>query len=342
MPLKLEFELNQPPTDGITNVVFSPAANSPQLLCSSWDNSVRLFNVAQNSLQIMYTHQYSVLDCCFAEPTKAFSGGLDRTLKNFDFPSQTEGVLGTHEDAIRCVEYCPELGIVVTGSWDKTIKLWDPRQKHGVGTYDQNGELVYSMSLCGDRLVVATSNRRVLVWDLKNMQFAEQRRASSLKYQTRCIQCFPNKQGFVLSSIEGRVAVEYLDTDAEVQKKKYAFKCHRVKQEGTEYIYPVNAIAFHMTTIRLPLVALMGLSTFGILSTRSVCASFIATPQTLLPLPSTVRGTWSPLPPPLCGSKRERNHARTLCTSDMSLIQKHNQNKFHCSIVNSVCMQSCS
>ena len=246
MPLKLEFELNQPPTDGITNVVFSPAANSPQLLCSSWDNSVRLFNVAQNSLQIMYTHQYSVLDCCFAEPTKAFSGGLDRTLKNFDFPSQTEGVLGRHEDAIRCVEYCPELGIVVTGSWDKTIKLWDPRQKHGVGTYDQNGELVYSMSLCGDRLVVATSNRRVLVWDLKNMQFAEQRRASSLKYQTRCIQCFPNKQGFVLSSIEGRVAVEYLDTDAEVQKKKYAFKCHRVKQEGTEYIYPVNAIAFHM------------------------------------------------------------------------------------------------
>lgn len=99
--------------------------------------------------------------------------------------------------------------------------------------------------LPGDRLVVGTSNRKVLVWDLKNMQFAEQRRASSLKYQTRCIRCFPNRQGFVLSSIEGRVAVEYLDTDPEVQKKKYAFKCHRVKQEGMEYIYPVNAISFH-------------------------------------------------------------------------------------------------
>ena len=42
-----------------------------------------------------------------------------------------------------------------------------------------------------------------------------------------------------------RVAVEYLDTDPEVQRKKYAFKCHRVKEEGTEYIYPVNAISFH-------------------------------------------------------------------------------------------------
>lgn len=152
---------------------------------------------------------------------------------------------GTHEDAIRCVEYCPELGLVLTGSWDKTVKLWDPRQKHSVGTYDQTGEQVLTMSMCGDRVIVGTSNRRVLVWDLKNMQFAEQRRASSLKYQTRCIRSFPNKQGFVLSSIEGRVAVEYLDTDPEVQKKKYAFKCHRLKQDGQEFIYPVNAVSFH-------------------------------------------------------------------------------------------------
>lgn len=51
--------------------------------------------------------------------------------------------------------------------------------------------------------------------------------------------------GFVLSSIEGRVAVEYLDTQQEIQQKKYAFKCHRVKEEGVEKVYPVNAISFH-------------------------------------------------------------------------------------------------
>lgn len=43
----------------------------------------------------------------------------------------------------------------------------------------------------------------------------------------------------------GRVAVEYLDPSPEIQKKKYAFKCHRIKENGRENIYPVNAIAFH-------------------------------------------------------------------------------------------------
>merc|ERR1712107_331574 len=43
----------------------------------------------------------------------------------------------------------------------------------------------------------------------------------------------------------GRVAVEYLDPSAEAQKKKYAFKCHRMKENGIENIYPVNAISFH-------------------------------------------------------------------------------------------------
>jgi cell cycle arrest protein BUB3 len=101
------------------------------------------------------------------------------------------------------------------------------------------------MSLCGDKVIVGTAGRRVLVWDLRSTGFVQQRRESSLKYQTRCIRAFPDKQGYVLSSIEGRVAVEYLDPKPEVQKKKYAFKCHRVKEDGVEKIFPVNAIAFH-------------------------------------------------------------------------------------------------
>lgn len=43
------------------------------------------------------------------------------------------------------------------------------------------------------------------------------------------------------------MAVEYLDTTPEAQRKKYAFKCHRIKENNVEHIYPVNAISFHST-----------------------------------------------------------------------------------------------
>uniref|UniRef100_A0A8B9YRH5 BUB3 mitotic checkpoint protein n=2 Tax=Bos mutus grunniens TaxID=30521 RepID=A0A8B9YRH5_BOSMU len=156
----------------------------------------------------------------------------------------TENLVGTHDAPIRCVEYCPEVNVMVTGSWDQTVKLWDPRTPCNAGTFSQP-EKVYTLSVSGDRLIVGTAGRRVLVWDLRNMGYVQQRRESSLKYQTRCIRAFPNKQGYVLSSIEGRVAVEYLDPSPEVQKKKYAFKCHRLKENNIEQIYPVNAISFH-------------------------------------------------------------------------------------------------
>ncbi|XWS39874.1 hypothetical protein CRYUN_Cryun18bG0092000 [Craigia yunnanensis] len=97
------------------------------------------------------------------------------------------------------------IGQVITGGWDKTLKCWDPRGASGqertlVGTYPQP-ERVYSLSLVGNRLVVATAGRHVNVYDLRNMSQPEQRRESSLKYQTRCVRCYPNGTGMLLSAI---------------------------------------------------------------------------------------------------------------------------------------------
>ncbi len=44
----------------------------------------------------------------------------------------------------------------------------------------------------------------------------EQHRESSLKYQTRCIRCYPDGAGYALSSVEGRVAMEYFDEALQV------------------------------------------------------------------------------------------------------------------------------
>uniref|UniRef100_A0A131YUI0 Mitotic checkpoint protein BUB3 n=1 Tax=Rhipicephalus appendiculatus TaxID=34631 RepID=A0A131YUI0_RHIAP len=239
-----EFRLHNAPLDAISSLYFGPNSNQ-FLLVSSWDKTVRLYDVISNTMRLKYSHKGPVLDCSFQDAVHAWSGGSDCEVKSFDFNCSAETVVGKHNDPVRCVEYCSDVNVIISGSWDSTVKLWDPRSSTCAGTCLQPDK-VYTMAVCGDKLIVGTAQRKVLVWDLRNMGYVKQRRESNLKYQTRCIRCFPNQQGFVLSSIEGRVAVEYLDPSPEVQKKKYAFKCHRTKDSnGIELIYPVNAIAFH-------------------------------------------------------------------------------------------------
>jgi cell cycle arrest protein BUB3 len=122
--------------------------------------------------------------------------------------------------------------------------VWDARAGTCQGAHALPDK-VFALAVSGTRVVVATAGRHVHVYDQRNLAEPEQRRESSLQHQTRCVRAFPDGAGYTLSSVEGRVAVEFFDPAPEAQRKKYAFKCHRANVGGVDYVYPVNAIAFH-------------------------------------------------------------------------------------------------
>jgi len=106
------------------------------------------------------------------------------------------------------------------------------------------------MDLCQNILITAMSDRHIWIFDTRKLGAPMQKRESSLKYQTRCVRAFSSGEGYVCTSIEGRVAVDFVDVSDESQAQKYAFKCHRVAvpgEEGVEKVFPVNAAAFHPT-----------------------------------------------------------------------------------------------
>lgn len=115
--------------------------------------------------------------------------------------------------AISTMHYNSNIQACITGSWDCTVRIWDPRasvassnatdSKGGAQSVHRQPSTVYTMDSIRNQLVVGTAGRHVLIWDLRQMHAPLEQRESSLRYQTRCIQCFPNGQGYILGSIEG-------------------------------------------------------------------------------------------------------------------------------------------
>ena len=240
------YNVPDPPSDGVSCVSFS-SSNPDLLLCSSWDTTVRCYDLGRPASPLVASlpQPSACLAACFAGGDDlAVVGSVDGAVRAVRVDGGRAGgagaPFGSHDAGVRCLRYDAEGGVVFSGSWDRTVGCWDPRSGQREATAQVPGK-VFALDVAAGptRVVVGTSDRHVLVFDARRLDAPLQRRESSLKHQTRCLRCFPGGDGFAVSSIEGRVAVEYFADEA--QGRKYAFKCHRVGK----VVYPVNALAFH-------------------------------------------------------------------------------------------------
>ena len=139
--------------------------------------------------------------------------------------------------AVSCLNYINS-NYLASAGWDAKFHIWNVTQQQNVSnsggggggepvvTIDLPGK-AFSMDIStdGTKAVVATSGRRNCFIDISIPSESTSSssgdvitakllldRESSLKYQTRCIKfLYPEMNGIAVGSIEGRVAVEYLD-----------------------------------------------------------------------------------------------------------------------------------
>jgi mRNA export factor len=174
-----------------------------------------------------------------------YSGGCDNAVREWQLggnqpPDGVSQQIGQHDAPVKAVKYIKSSRVVVSASWDKTLKFWDCRQSNPVCVLSMP-ERVYDMDVNDNLLVVATAGRQVVCYDVSGTprEIQQERRDSPLRYQTRCVSCFVDSMGYAIGSIEGRVGIHYVQ---KVQgKDNFAFKCHR--QDSN--VYAVNKICFN-------------------------------------------------------------------------------------------------
>lgn len=213
------------------------------LLSSSWDGCARVYDTSYKHAETYPSAGNApLLDCAWLNASTAVFGGLDGNLDCVQMGGRPTR-LGKHKDAISAIATLSDR--IISGSWDKSVKITDARSGSSVET--QLLEKVFCLDAVDDRVVVATANRAIWIYDARQMSQPFEKRESSLKYSTRCVTCNPNGSGYVTSSIEGRVAVELFDPSPESQEQRYAFKCHRQNDDASDetVAYPINDVQYH-------------------------------------------------------------------------------------------------
>ncbi|KAI7897548.1 WD40-repeat-containing domain protein [Cokeromyces recurvatus] len=239
-----DFEVASPPSDGISSLAFS--SQTDILAVSSWDSMVRLYEVQPTGNTIpkaSYSHEGPVLSVDWSKDgTSVVSGGTDKAARMYNLATGQTVQVAAHDEPIKCVKFLDnQPNILVTGSWDKTLKYWDLRSPTPIGTL-QLPERCYSMDTKANLLVAGTADRHVIIVNTNNPTTIFKQALSPLKWQTRSVACFIDGSGYAISSIEGRVGIQYIEEKD--LSKSFSFKCHR---DETKNVYAVNDISFHPT-----------------------------------------------------------------------------------------------
>ncbi|KAG4073962.1 hypothetical protein HA402_014167 [Bradysia odoriphaga] len=242
MKPKSEFVLKNLPSDYISSIKFHRKFGD-LLLVSSWDCAVRLYDVDSNALRFKWVTADPILDSLFLGPSHIAYGGVDGIVKVREAETSYEVTIGTHNSAVKIIDFLPRKSAILSGSWDKTVKMWDLRVEGACATYEQCDGKVYSMSCLDEKIAVGTSGSKALIWDLRNMK--TYMILHRLNHRVNCIALSPNKQCYAIGHTDGRVAVSYIDRDPEIRKLKTTFRCHRMIKDEFEHIFGVTAVRFY-------------------------------------------------------------------------------------------------
>ena len=145
-----------------------------QALTGCSDRLVRLFNPATAALVQAYDgHGHSVLDVAVTADNARFASvGGDRAVFVWDVAAaRTIRRYGGHEGRVNAVAWGGDGdGVVISGGFDKTVRLWDTRAQ-GVArpllVLDDARDSVAAVALLGHEIAAASVDGRVRLYDLR-------------------------------------------------------------------------------------------------------------------------------------------------------------------------------
>lgn len=225
------------PSAGISCCKVNPW-NANFVAISTWTGQVEIYSTTDGKISDRYEIGCPQLAVEWVNVNVCASGGADGVL-------YFNGIrVGEHSGPISCLSYLP--GYLVSGSWDKTVKVWDVKSRFGVLDYVLENKVLKIANDGTSRVFCACTERTIVSFDINAQDLLQQSpitRPTPIPYQTRSLAA--NDGYMAIGVCEGRIVIESL---YEEDRTFHAFKAHIADSDGMKIVYPVNALEFQPGT----------------------------------------------------------------------------------------------
>lgn len=148
-------------------------------MSSSWDSTLRLWDIAKGTTSRRFlSHTKDVLSVAFSPDNRQIaSGGRDKNIKIWNTVGECKFTVeqNAHHDWVSCVKFYNDIKnpIVVTASWDKTIKVWDNQTMNLKHTFVGHKGQINSLDMAPKTYYLASGGKDglAMVWNLVEGKF---------------------------------------------------------------------------------------------------------------------------------------------------------------------------
>ena len=156
----------------ISGLQYAPN-KSNVLISSSYDGTIRAYDLIKyKNFRIMTTPNPTQFTCCSIDFTgEIISAGSLETYSIYIWSLKTGDLIDTltgHSSPISTLKFSNISDMLVSGSWDNTVKIWELYSKKGIGETLNHNNKILSVDISPDdkEIAVSTLNGELYTWDV--------------------------------------------------------------------------------------------------------------------------------------------------------------------------------